>query len=52
LTLIAKQQPAIDLILTKQGGHVGYISSTACQQQYLDTDTWWAWNRALEWVQQ
>ncbi len=49
---IAEQQPAIDLILTKQGGHVGYISSSACQQQYLDADPWWAWNRALEWVQQ
>jgi predicted alpha/beta-fold hydrolase len=52
LASIAKQQPAIDLMLTKQGGHVGYISSTACQQQYLDADPWWAWNRALEWVQQ
>jgi uncharacterized protein len=52
LASIAEQQPAIDLMLTKQGGHVGYISSTACQQQYLDTDPWWAWNRALEWVQQ
>ena len=51
LGAIAQQQPAIDLILTKQGGHVGYISNTACQQQYLDTDPWWAWNRALEWVQ-
>jgi uncharacterized protein len=52
LVSIAQQQPAIDLVLTKQGGHVGYISNTACQQQYLDTDPWWAWNRALEWVQQ
>jgi uncharacterized protein len=52
LASIAKEQTAIDLMLTKQGGHVGYISSTACQQQYLDTDPWWAWNRALEWVQQ
>jgi uncharacterized protein len=52
LASIAQQQPAIDLMLTKQGGHVGYISSSACQQQYLDTDPWWAWNRALEWVQQ
>ncbi len=52
LASIAQQQPAIDLMLTKQGGHVGYISSTACQQRYLDADPWWAWNRALEWVQQ
>jgi uncharacterized protein len=52
LASIAQQQTAIDLMLTKQGGHVGYISNTACQQQYLDADPWWAWNRALEWVQQ
>ncbi len=52
LVAIANQQPQIDLMLTEQGGHVGYISSTACQQRHQDTDPWWAWNRALEWVQQ
>jgi uncharacterized protein len=52
LELITNHQPYIDLMLTEQGGHVGYISSTACQQRYQDTDPWWAWNRALEWVQQ
>ncbi|HBB32359.1 MAG TPA: esterase [Cyanobacteria bacterium UBA8803] len=42
--------PAIDLVLTKQGGHVGYISSSACQSQAQDPDRWWAWNRVLEWI--
>lgn len=43
--------PVIDLILTQQGGHVGYISSPSCQQQCQDPDPWWAWNRVLEWCQ-
>ncbi|MEA5465609.1 YheT family hydrolase [Leptothoe sp. PORK10 BA2] len=41
--------PAIDLVLTAQGGHVGYISSAACQRQIQDADQWWAWNRVLDW---
>jgi uncharacterized protein len=44
------QNPLIDLRLTAYGGHVGYISSRACQQQYNDPDVWWAWNRILEWI--
>ena len=40
---------AIDLLLTEQGGHVGYISSKKCQRQYNDPDKWWAWNRIFEW---
>ncbi|MBI4783893.1 MAG: alpha/beta fold hydrolase [Oscillatoriophycideae cyanobacterium NC_groundwater_1537_Pr4_S-0.65um_50_18] len=43
------QNPAIDLVVTEHGGHVGYISSKACQQQAKDPDIWWAWNRVLEW---
>jgi predicted alpha/beta-fold hydrolase len=43
---------AIDLVLTAHGGHVGYISSKACQRQVKDTDPWWAWNRVLEWIAQ
>ncbi|MEL6902086.1 MAG: alpha/beta fold hydrolase [Cyanobacteria bacterium J06606_4] len=39
----------IKLVLTQQGGHVGYISSPACQRAYKDSDRWWAWNRILEW---
>ena len=40
----------IDLVLTDQGGHVGYISSAACQRQSNDPDRWWAWNRVLDWI--
>lgn len=39
----------IDLMLTRYGGHVGYISSKANQRQIGDQDPWWAWNRILEW---
>jgi predicted alpha/beta-fold hydrolase len=44
------QNPAIDLVLTQHGGHVGYLSSRACQQQLGDRDPWWAWNRILDWL--
>ncbi len=46
------QNPAIDLVLTQQGGHVGYLSSRACQRQSKDSDPWWAWNRVLDWISQ
>ncbi len=37
-------------IITEFGGHVGYISNNLCQQQWQDSDPWWAWNRVLEWI--
>ncbi len=43
------RNPAIDLILTRYGGHVGYLSSKEGQYQAVDPDPWWAWNRVLEW---
>ncbi|NET31510.1 MAG: alpha/beta fold hydrolase [Cyanothece sp. SIO1E1] len=46
------RNPAIDLILTQHGGHVGYISNKAGQRQAQDPDCWWAWNRVLEWFNQ
>lgn len=46
---ICNQNQAIKLILTEAGGHVGYISSQVCQQKSGDRDTWWAWNRILDW---
>lgn len=52
LQSVCAENPAIDLCLTAQGGHVGYISSKACQQELGDSDPWWAWNRVLEWIQQ
>lgn len=44
-----RANPAIDLKLTAQGGHVGYISAAACQRQSKDSDRWWAWNRVIDW---
>lgn len=49
LQAAAAQNPDINLVLTQYGGHVGYISSMACQRQAGDPDRWWAWNRVLEW---
>lgn len=46
---VCAANPSIDLMLTAQGGHVGYISSSACQRQIKDPDRWWAWNRILNW---
>ncbi|MEO0969150.1 MAG: alpha/beta fold hydrolase [Cyanobacteria bacterium J06639_18] len=42
---------AIDLLLTKHGGHIGYINSKKGQQQANDPDPWWVWNRIIEWVE-
>jgi predicted alpha/beta-fold hydrolase len=50
LEAIAAQNQSINLVLTQHGGHVGYLSSTACQRQVADCDPWWAWNRILEWI--
>lgn len=46
------ENPALELLLTEYGGHVGYISSLACQRQSGDRDRWWAWNRILAWFHQ
>ncbi|MEH2204178.1 MAG: alpha/beta fold hydrolase [Nostoc sp.] len=46
------RNPAIDLLLTQYGGHVGYLSSKECQRQVQDPDLWWAWNRVLQWLEQ
>lgn len=43
---------AIDLVLTRYGGHVGYLSSQEGQYQAVDPDPWWAWNRVLDWCNQ
>ncbi|MEM6838183.1 MAG: alpha/beta fold hydrolase [Cyanobacteria bacterium P01_C01_bin.120] len=42
---------AIDLYLTRHGGHVGYVSSAEGQAIANDPDPWWAWNRILEWCE-
>jgi predicted alpha/beta-fold hydrolase len=51
LEKIAQDNPAIKLMVTQYGGHVGYISSKTCQHYYGDRDRWWAWNRIFEWIE-
>jgi len=48
---VCADNAAISLNMTQQGGHVGYISSAKCQQQFNDPDRWWAWNRIFEWFE-
>jgi uncharacterized protein len=48
---VCAENSAIELIMTQQGGHVGYISSPSCQKRYQDSDRWWAWNRVLDWCE-
>lgn len=50
LAITARPNPKIDLVLTAQGGHVGYVSSRACQHGAGDPDRWWAWNRTIDWL--
>jgi predicted alpha/beta-fold hydrolase len=52
LKAASHQNPAINLVSTNYGGHVGYISSKICQNQFNDPDRWWAWNRILDWLDQ
>jgi len=52
LQKIAANNPAISLLLTEYGGHVGYVSSKHCQHEYGDRDRWWAWNRFFDWIEQ
>lgn len=49
LQAVCVGNPAIDLVLTERGGHVGYLSSQVCQRRAKDPDPWWAWNRVLDW---
>ncbi|WP_414754401.1 YheT family hydrolase [Anabaena sp. CCY 9910] len=43
--------PKIDLLMTRYGGHMGYLSSKKGQIQAQDADPWWAWNRVLQWLE-
>jgi len=49
LKTMAAVNPAIQLYLTRYGGHVNYFSSQVGQQTWKDPDRWWAWNRVLDW---
>lgn len=46
---VCHHNDALELISTKAGGHVGYVSSLSCQEIEGDLDCWWAWNRILDW---
>jgi hypothetical protein len=48
---VCAANPKIKLVLTDYGGHVGYYNGSAGQRQAGDSDPWWAWNRALDWVE-
>ncbi|NJN29181.1 MAG: alpha/beta fold hydrolase [Synechococcales cyanobacterium RM1_1_8] len=50
LAALAKASPALDLMLTRYGGHVGYLSDRATQRRYGDADGWWACHRTLDWM--
>ena len=49
LKTVCRHNEALELISTKAGGHVGYVSSQSCQKINGDRDCWWAWNRILDW---
>ena len=49
LKTVCQHNEALKLVLTKAGGHVGYVSSQGCQTANGDRDCWWAWNRILDW---
>ncbi len=46
---ICDSNRAIELLLTRYGGHVGYVSNLATQKKAGDPDCWWGWNRILDW---
>jgi len=52
LKAACQNNSAIDLILTRYGGHVAYISNKSSQKLAQDPDIWWAWNRVFEWIKQ
>ncbi|MGA0200365.1 MAG: YheT family hydrolase [Prochlorotrichaceae cyanobacterium] len=51
LQAICDGHEKLDLCLTEQGGHIEYWSSQRCQAEWGDPDPWWAWNRAIEWLE-
>jgi uncharacterized protein len=51
LEAVCAENSKIDLLLTKHGGHIGYMSSKESQRQAKDPDCWWALNRIFDWLE-
>lgn len=47
---LGQLNPALDMVITPHGGHVGYLSNTQVHQHLGDVDPWWADNRILDWI--
>ncbi|MDX2099496.1 MAG: hypothetical protein SFW36_17085, partial [Leptolyngbyaceae cyanobacterium bins.59] len=52
LESIRGQNSALEIWLTRYGGHVGYFSDRPTQIVNGDLDPWWAWNRILDWMEE
>ncbi len=52
LLAIAESNPALTLLMTKQGGHVGFTSDRKCQRLWGDPDHCWGIHRLLDWLGQ
>lgn len=50
LKAIAQTNPTLELWLTCYGGHVGYMSSRACQRFWQDSDRQWGSHRLVDWL--
>lgn len=51
LVALGEQNPHLEVVVTEDGGHVGYYSGPTGQRLANDPDPWWAWNRVLDWVE-
>ncbi|URR36127.1 alpha/beta fold hydrolase [Thermosynechococcus sp. HN-54] len=52
LLAIAESNPALTLLMTEQGGHVGFTSDRKCQQLWGDPDYCWGIHRLLDWLEE
>ncbi|MFN3369880.1 MAG: hypothetical protein ACK4ZX_10905, partial [Thermus sp.] len=52
LFAIAQNNPALTLLMTEQGGHVGFTSDRQCQRRWGDPDYCWGIHRLLDWLEQ
>ncbi|MFN4195873.1 MAG: YheT family hydrolase [Thermosynechococcus sp.] len=52
LLAIAESNPALTLLMTEQGGHVGFTSDRKCQRLWGDPDYCWGIHRLLDWLEE